>query len=430
MSALAARRTPRSLLGLVVSVLLLAGLVVVAAPSRPVEAADAVSVAFLRSTDGGFSRHVYVSSSTGTEQRRLTPQRAEGRLSFSPDAQQVVFSGPPGNDDTFGRRALHVVDVDSGATRQLTNPGYADTDPDWSPDGGRFAFVRATNGRFTSPTCCALFVSDANGGGAAAVPGTTGAEDPAWSPDGSRIAYATPSGLFTIRPDGSDRRQIGSGELSAPSWAPDGSHIVAVQDQGLGQSRAIVFTSDGSAFSFPADPDGVTEDPRFTSDSRSVVFVRGSGAGVEGRFAGELHRVRVFDGGGVSQLFAPPTVPHHLDLAPAPPPVGRIDLVQLEGDGVRVRGWGLDPAVPAESTQVVVTVKGRETTVLADAPRSDVADDYPGAGEAHGVDQVFPADRPGPISVCVRVLSVDETRSTSLGCVIVGTRRVRYAPGS
>jgi Tol biopolymer transport system component len=52
---------------------------------------------------------------------------------------------------------------------------------------------------------------------------------PRWSPDGSRIAYfsarAGPLSIWTIRPDGSDNRQVGVGDTSVPTWSPDGSRI-------------------------------------------------------------------------------------------------------------------------------------------------------------------------------------------------------------
>ncbi len=67
---------------------------------------------------------------------------------------------------------------------------------------------------------------------------------PSWSPDGEHLAFVmadeegTPAGVYTIRPDATDLRQVL--EPQAPgwrvfhvAWAPDGAEILVVTDQGL-----------------------------------------------------------------------------------------------------------------------------------------------------------------------------------------------------
>jgi TolB protein len=52
---------------------------------------------------------------------------------------------------------------------------------------------------------------------------------PAWSPGGDWIAYYSASavayGLYIIRPDGSDKRQILAGDAEYPTWSPDGRRL-------------------------------------------------------------------------------------------------------------------------------------------------------------------------------------------------------------
>ena len=55
---------------------------------------------------------------------------------FAPDGQQIAFSAVVG-----GYTDLYVYDLRRGAARRLTNDGYADLQPSWSPDGRTIAFV-------------------------------------------------------------------------------------------------------------------------------------------------------------------------------------------------------------------------------------------------------------------------------------------------
>jgi Tol biopolymer transport system component len=65
------------------------------------------------------------------------------------------------------------------------------------------------------------------------VPGTEAAGEVVWSPDGERLAYtAGLDALYTIRPDGTDRKRV-VGKALAPSWSPDGERIAFMRDSCL-----------------------------------------------------------------------------------------------------------------------------------------------------------------------------------------------------
>ncbi|HXE44351.1 MAG TPA: hypothetical protein VN635_04055 [Conexibacter sp.] len=89
--------------------------------------------------------------------------------------------------------------------RRLT--GRGGTSPAWSPHGTKLAFIRRGG----------VWTMDANGGHLRRVPRAS-AVDVAWSPDGRRFAvHVFDSGVWTLRTDGTDTRQLVSGGVNATS---------------------------------------------------------------------------------------------------------------------------------------------------------------------------------------------------------------------
>ncbi len=162
---------------------------------------------------------VYLLSMSGGEARAVTSLK-NGVTSFrwSPDGTRLLClsrTGPSDNEtgrersdvrhythilykfnDTgwFDDRRSHiwVVDVATGASRQLTSgDDWDDTDPQWSPDGKRIAFVSNRTGldrednRNTD-----VWVISSEGGPLTKISDHTEPDSsPRWSPDGSKIAF-------------------------------------------------------------------------------------------------------------------------------------------------------------------------------------------------------------------------------------------------
>lgn len=139
-----------------------------------------------------------------------------------------------------GRAVIQVVAAD-GSTPRAVAPdaqGGEQTNPDWSPDGGRVTFVMTGGGGKDD-----LWVVDVDGTSARQAFDCTDAcdyvDDPAWAPDGKTIAVCmltadgdehlgtltaidvatgTPTTLFTF----DDPRDFCAG----PRWSPDGTEVV------------------------------------------------------------------------------------------------------------------------------------------------------------------------------------------------------------
>jgi dipeptidyl aminopeptidase/acylaminoacyl peptidase len=109
---------------------------------------------------------------------------------ISPDGTRVAFtrvSVDPGTDGY--RTSLWLVDAVGGADRAAARPltfGVGDSQPRWSPDGRRLAFVRSSAPKEPGQ----LHVLPMSGGEAVRVCEVAkGVSEPAWSPDGRRIAF-------------------------------------------------------------------------------------------------------------------------------------------------------------------------------------------------------------------------------------------------
>jgi dipeptidyl aminopeptidase/acylaminoacyl peptidase len=223
---------------------------------------------------------------------------------------------------------LHVGD------RPVTDLGR-DSEPDWSPDGRRIAFVRQdANGRASS-----VYVVRRDGGGLVRLTG--GAQVvamPAWSGDGRRIAYAASPleggsfDIWVVPAEGGAPRRVAGGpsEQVAPSFDRRGRIRFRVVEPGeqfpekrsdtgtqqtgprellpdFDQRSPFRLTMVGTKLGFASATDNVGDGP---------VWVRGSRATAAGRMeARQLVRladgsVRTWDGAGRLRYTPSPTHTH------------------------------------------------------------------------------------------------------------------------
>jgi len=192
---------------------------------------DGQHLAFLSSrpsaADGGTSdatkTQVYLLSMSGGEARRITDfKNGVSSFQWSPDGTRLACLsrlGPsdsrPENKDNkdrsdvrhyknssykfndtgwFDDRRSHiwVVEAKTGATKQLTaGQDWNDTDPQWSPDGTKIAFVSDRTGQaYESSRNTDVWVISAGGGPLTKISDHQESDHtPRWSPDGKSIAF-------------------------------------------------------------------------------------------------------------------------------------------------------------------------------------------------------------------------------------------------
>jgi dipeptidyl aminopeptidase/acylaminoacyl peptidase len=163
---------------------------------------------------------IYVLSLAGGEARRVTNlKNGVSNFEWSPDGSRIVAVSRLGPSDSrpenkersdvrhyksisykFNdtgwyddkRTHLWVVEVKSGASKQITEgDAWNDSDPHWSPDGTRIAFVSNRTGKeYDENRNSDVWVIPADGGSLTRISDHDEPDNsPRWSPDGKTIAF-------------------------------------------------------------------------------------------------------------------------------------------------------------------------------------------------------------------------------------------------
>lgn len=173
---------------------------------------------------------IYLMNRDGSQRQSLSGENAQtdSQPAWSPERCRVAFVrfNREGSEDIF------IMSADGRSVLQLTDHPARDTFPDWSPDGTQISFISDRDGSRN------LFVMDIQG---TQVRQLTNAQElprsekgyvqwQQWSPDGEEIAFTYNAGdgqgssVYLIRPDGSGLRKLAE-RAAEPVWSPDGSQL-------------------------------------------------------------------------------------------------------------------------------------------------------------------------------------------------------------
>lgn len=237
--------------------------------SAPRWSNDGKYISFLAVRPAGNSQ-VWLLDRRGGEGIKLTDVKADiTTYSWSPDSKKLLLvmkdardtskSKPPqpyvinkfrfkqdisGYQYDTSRTHLYIFDIATKKTQTLTNGVYNESNPKWSPDGSRIAFVSNRTEDPDRNENTDIWLIDTTKG---SVPSkltlwTGGDSDPQWSPDGGTIAYVRTSSnatyemydqaeLCIIKASGGEPKLLSHSldrPVTNPRWSLDGKSIVAL----------------------------------------------------------------------------------------------------------------------------------------------------------------------------------------------------------
>lgn len=194
---------------------------------------DRDQIAFTR-WRGGATSEVWVKDAEGGGNPRQVGRGIvpRSRVAWSPDGDRIAAMVKVG-----GVAQLHVIDVETGRSTQLTNDPQPKDDPTWSEENGKIAFWSRRDGSQQ------LYCLDPERPERGWTQITTqriapnGANDPIWSPDGKWLAFTLMNGkgntndIAMVSSDGTGFRQLTTDPAHEmdPSWSPDGKWLAFVR---------------------------------------------------------------------------------------------------------------------------------------------------------------------------------------------------------
>jgi Tol biopolymer transport system component len=177
--------------------------------------------------------------------RRLTTNAVfDAEPTFSLDGTRIAFS--TNRDNNLEIYVMDTADNDHDGngdtlTRLTTNTAF-DSDPAWSPDGAKIAFVSDRDGGNSE-----VFVMDADGSDPVNLTNDPAPDSqPTWSPDGTKIAFTSHRDgnleIYMMNADGSELKRLTKKAAHdfTPAWSPDGTKIAFGSNRGGGEEIYVM----------------------------------------------------------------------------------------------------------------------------------------------------------------------------------------------
>jgi Tol biopolymer transport system component len=187
---------------------------------------------------------------------------------WSPDGKSLAFHSWQDSDfEVYGMNA------DGTGQKNLTNHPADDGSPSWSPDGKRIAFDSGRDGNTE------IYVMNADGSGIIRL--TNNPERdwlPTWSPDGSRLAFVSNrdgnAEIYVMDADGSNQMRLTDNASTdeGPAWSPNGELIAFFSYDDGTPSEIYVMNADGGRVRRLTNNSASDGSPCWSPDGERIAF--------------------------------------------------------------------------------------------------------------------------------------------------------------
>ena len=195
-------------------------------------------------------------------------------VALSAPSGEAAFPGKPGviafKSFDSGDPEIYTMNSKGGNREQLTFNEVSTGDPAMSADGKRIVYRSDVDGDYD------LYLMKANGNAQHRIVDTDTDDeiDPAFAPNGKRIVFTRNDEVLSIKPDGTDERQLTTGGTdNEPQYSPIGKLVVFERNNGADQDIWLMKATGSNERSVTSTGDNDFE-PTFSPDGRSLAFVR------------------------------------------------------------------------------------------------------------------------------------------------------------
>ncbi len=162
----------------------------------------------ISSDDGGGNQVFFMYVDGGEAWQATEHEGGVSQFSIAPDGEKILFTArdPVGEeqerrrkigddaevvDESFRMTHLWLSDIESGDEKRLTDGDFTVSDPQWSPDSSKIAFVTRPNTKIDDSAWSDVWVVDLEGNAELFFENAGPDSSPRWSPDGNTLAMAS-----------------------------------------------------------------------------------------------------------------------------------------------------------------------------------------------------------------------------------------------
>lgn len=210
------------------------------------------------------NRDIFIMDADGSNVSNLTNNPGSNAFPVvSPDGTMIAFRAM----EPDGARELYLINTDGSNMRRLTVNNDIEWNHVWSPDSKWIAFQAGS-----------LYIIGADGSNLKKLIEDRAGSSPAWAPDGTKIAFVSGrdgTGVYVMYVDGTQIKRITNtkGVTGSPKWTPDSRQIIFQGNQEDNNEEIFVVNADGTNLKNVTNDPAIDGAPSVSPDGKKIAFL-------------------------------------------------------------------------------------------------------------------------------------------------------------